>query len=279
MIGMMSQNAGWPNVTVFRELIAPTPERIDAALESARSHLHGHINIRTSGVQFGLSPHAPYSVHPELLAAIVAMSAAEKIPLAMHLAESQAELELLRHGSGPLRMFLEEIGAWTPGVIPPGARPMDYLQRLAAAQRALVIHGNYLEDDEIAFLGRHAATMAAVYCPRSHDWFAHAPYPIEKMLAAGVTLALGTDGRGSSPDLSLWAEMQFVAEHYPAVGLDRILQMGTLSGAKALGREEALGTLEPGKQASFTFIRLPDHEAVDPHELLLQGSTLFQKLT
>ena len=106
---------------------------------------------------------------------------------------------------------------------------------LASAHRALVIHGNYLDDEEIAFLAANAARMTVVYCPRTHDWFAHGAYPLEKMLAAGVTVALGTDGRGSSPDLSLLAEMRFAARRHPAVGLDRILQMGTILGAQGLG--------------------------------------------
>ncbi len=69
----------------------------------------------------GLSPHAPYSVHPELLAAVIALSAAEQVPVAMHLAESREELELLRHGTGPLRVFLEELGAWDATAIPAGS--------------------------------------------------------------------------------------------------------------------------------------------------------------
>ena len=115
---------------------------------------------------------------------------------------------------------------------------MDYLRLLASAHRALVIHGNYLDDEEIAFLGANAARMTVVYCPRTHDWFAHSPYPLEKMLAAGVAVALGTDGRGSSPDLSLLAEMRFAAQRHPAVRLDRILQMGTILAARALGWDD-----------------------------------------
>ena len=221
--------------------------------------------------QPALSPHAPYSVHRELLSAVVALSAAEQVPIAMHLAESREELELLRHGTGPLRTFLEEIGAWDAAAIPSGSRPIDYLRLLASAHRALVIHGNYLDDEETAFLAANAERMSVVYCPRTHDWFAHCAYPLEKMLAAGVTVALGTDGRGSSPDLSLLSEMRFAARQHPAVPLDRILQLGTVLGAKALGLEQHVGTLEPGKQADLAIVALPDRDATDPHELLLMS--------
>jgi aminodeoxyfutalosine deaminase len=110
--------------------------------------------------------------------------------------------------------------------------------------------------------------MAVVYCPRTHDWFGHDAYPLEKMLASGVTVALGTDGRGSSPDLSLLSEMRFAVRRHPAVGLNRMLQMGTVLGAKALGLDQHVGTLEPGKLADLAIVALPDRKATDPHELL-----------
>jgi cytosine/adenosine deaminase-related metal-dependent hydrolase len=278
-LGEIAQ-ADWPietlaelpiDATLFRELIAPTPERVAAAMESAQSHLRTCAAVATAHFRPGLSPHAPYSVHPDLLAAVVRLSAAEKIPVAMHLAESREEIELLQNGTGPLRAFLEELGAWNASLIRPSSRPIDYLRLLAAADRSLIIHGNYLDDEEIAFLGQNASRMAAVYCPRTHDWFAHDTYPLQKMLAAGITIALGTDGRGSSPDLSLLAEMRFAARQHPAVTPRQILHMGTLGGASALGCDREVGSIEPGKRADLTVVALPDHDAADPHELLFRS--------
>ncbi len=260
---------------VFQELIAPTAERVAGAMELANSHIRGKI----TNWQPGLSPHAPYSVHPKLLEAVIALSAAEKLPVAMHLAESSEEIELLQHGTGPLRSFLEDLGAWNSELIAPDSRPLNYLRQLASAHRALIVHGNYLNDEEIAFLGAHVARMAVVYCPRTHDWFAHRDYPLEKMLTAGVTVALGTDGRGSAPDLSLWSEMQRVVQKHPGVELHHILKMGTMGGAKALGLESTIGTLEPGKRANLTVATLPDRDARDPHELLFDAATRVSPLS
>ena len=259
--------------TIFQECIAPTPERVPAVLESARSHLHTFTpsHLPANKLQPGLGPHAPFSVCPELLTALTSLSAEKKVPLAMHLAESREEIELLRHGTGPLRKFLEEIGAWDATAIHTGTRPLEYLKRLASAHRVLVIHGGYLDDEEIALLGGRADRMSVVYCPRTHDWFARGNYPLEKMLTAGVAVALGTDGRGSSPDLSLLAEMRFAARRHPAVGLDRILRMGTFDGAEALGWDEHVGSLEPGKQADLAIVALPDCKTADPHELLFES--------
>jgi aminodeoxyfutalosine deaminase len=248
-------------VTALLELIAPTADRVAAAVKLAEAHLNA------AGPR-GLSPHAPYSVHPDLLAAVVELSNRYKIPVAMHLAESPEELELLRHGRGPLRTLLEELGAWEAATIPRGTRPLHYLRLLAGAHRALVVHGNFLDDEEISLLGGAADRMSVVYCPRTHDWFAHRDYPLEKFLAAGATVALGTDGRGSSPDLSLLGEMRSAARKHPGVPLAAILRMATIQGARALGQEAEIGSLAAGKRADLAIVALPDRSAADPHELL-----------
>jgi cytosine/adenosine deaminase-related metal-dependent hydrolase len=133
-----------------------------------------------------------------------------------------------------------------------------------------VVHGNYLDDEEIEFLARQQR-MAVVYCPRTHAWFDHARYPLEKLLAADAIVALGTDSRASSPDLSLLAEMRHVARTFPTLDRATILELGTLGGARALGLDSKIGTLEPGKRANLAAIALPDAAAADPHELLLDA--------
>lgn len=269
---------GWPieqiesaalDTTVFLELIAPTAERVGPALELAREHL---LAARASSAwQPGLSPHAPYSVHPELLARVASLSVAQRVPIAFHLAESREELELLHSHGGPFRELLDGLGAWDPGTIPRATRPMDYLRTLACAHRALVIHGNYLDEEEIAFLAEHAERMAVVYCPRTHAYFRRGAYPLEKLLSAGATVALGTDSRASSPDLSVLAEMRLVAQEYPAVGRDVVLQLGTIRAARALGRDHEVGSLAPGKLANLAVVALPERDAADPHDLLLNS--------
>lgn len=257
------------DATVFLELIAPTSERIAPLLELAPQHLRAA--DQSGRWRPGLSPHAPYSVLPQLLTAAVSLSVTGCVPMAFHLAESREELELLRSGSGPFRDHFDELGTCDPDLFVPGTRPLDYLHTLAAAHRALIIHGNYLDDEEIAFLADRAQRMSVVYCPRTHAYFGHKAYPLRQMLAAGVTVALGTDSRASSPDLSLLAEMRFVARRYPDVGRDVVLRLGTINGARALGRDGENGSLEPGKYANLVVVALPERDAADPHELLLDS--------
>jgi cytosine/adenosine deaminase-related metal-dependent hydrolase len=276
-VGEIAQH-GWPvacfqqaplGSVVFLEQIAPCAERIAGVFESACRHLDA---AASSVWRPGLSPHAAYSVHPELLARLVALSAVREVPLAMHLAESPEEIEFLRHGRGPLRDFLGRVEGWDPSAFAPGRRPLDFLVALAAAYRTLVVHGNYLDQEEIAFLAGHADRMTVVYCPRSHAFFGHAPHPLPRLLEAGVAVALGTDSRASAPDLSVLAEMRVVARRYPAIPGEKVLELGTLAGARALGLQSALGSIEPGKPARLAIVGLPDRRAADPHELLFDSA-------
>ena len=257
---------------VFTELIAPTARRVAPALELARQSLLPFASERNVlRWRPGLAPHAPYSVHPDLLRGAVEISAAEQVPLAFHLAESAEEIDLLRTAGGPMRRLLESLDAREPGVFRPGARPLDFLRLLAQAHRTLVIHGNFLDDEEIGFLAANAAKMAVVYCPRTHAWFGHPPYPLEKMLAAGASVAVGTDSRASSPDMSLLAELRRVARSCPAIPPQVVLQLGTSRAAAALDCDRQSGDLAPGKWANLAVVALPDRDAADPYELLFDS--------
>jgi cytosine/adenosine deaminase-related metal-dependent hydrolase len=255
---------------VFHESIAPTRDRVEPARVAAERFLSA--TVAGDHLHPGLSPHAPYTVHPRLLAALVGLCRRYDVPLAMHLAESRAELELLAHGAGPFRELLRDLNAWDPSADARLPSILDYLEKLAEAPRALVVHGNYLDAAETEFLAAHAGKMTVVYCPRTHSFFGHEPYPLAARLSAGVSLALGTDSRASNPNLSLFEEMQFVARHHPQVNKAKVLELGTLDGARALGLADRMGSLVPGKQANFAVIGLGDGDADDPHELLFAPS-------
>jgi len=254
--------------TAFLELIALTAERVAAGMDFIQKHLDPKY---ITNWERGFSPHAPYSVHVDLLEKIIELSVRRQIPLAMHLAESREEIQWLDEGNGPIKDLLMDLGICDPAAVSRSSRPLDYLEMLAVAERALIIHGNYLSRDEIGLMADHAETMAVVYCPRTHDYFGHDRYPLERMLTAGATVCLGTDSRASSPDLDLLAEIRHVARHYPDISPNTILQLGTLQGAKALGRDDEIGSLQAGKYANLAIVPLPDSESADPYELLFDS--------
>jgi cytosine/adenosine deaminase-related metal-dependent hydrolase len=251
---------------LFQEVIGFSAGRIDSVYSELEQRVESAFN--TDHVM-GISPHAPYTVHPALLRRMIALASERELPVAMHLAESREELQLLRDGSGLFQQLLVDRSMWDPQAIPRGSRPLDYLKLLAEAPQALVIHGNYLDTEEIAFLADHRDRMSVVYCPRTHAYFGHDPYPLEKMLSTGVRVVLGTDSRASNPDLSLLAEMCFVAKRFPSISPTTIMKMGTASAAKALGLDGEVGSIAPGRRADL--VALPCPAGGEPFEAILHG--------
>jgi aminodeoxyfutalosine deaminase len=276
---------GWPRecfpatgltVTIFLELLGLDKQQSASLLAMAKSFVTDVLDVG-SALRPGLSPHAPYTVGTELLEEVCKLSAAERVPVAMHLAESRAELQLLAEHSGPLVEVLQSLGAWHPDAVPRGTRPLDYLETLATANRSLVIHGNYLTAEEIEFAGGHRERMSIVYCPRTHAYFAHEPYPLATMLAARARVAVGTDSLATNPDLSLFRELRAIAAKHSDVPPEAILRMGTLSGAEALGIERELGSITAGKLARFATVPLGGSDG-DPLERLFAAGTRVQTL-
>jgi cytosine/adenosine deaminase-related metal-dependent hydrolase len=252
----------WFDCTYFQEVIGFSRARAESAfsaLVASRIEFGPRDTaVKTAPVprtsRIGISPHAPYTVSPQLLEKLVSLACRNGMPMAMHVAESREELELLQTGEGPFQELLEERSMWDADAIPAGSRPMSYLKLLADAPRSLVIHGNYLADDELAFVGANRDRMSLVYCPRTHAYFNHEPYPLRTALASGVRVTLGTDSRASNPDLSLLEEMRFVARAYPDISPHDVLRMGTLSGAESLGRDDEVGSITVGKLANLVAV-------------------------
>ena len=248
---------------VFYELLGLPPARAREVWTGACAWLTAH--PPTTACRPGLSPHAPYSVHRGLYSLAARRARAQQLPLATHLAETPAELELLAHRHGPLVEFLADLGAWYPDglVSDPG-----HVLRLSRRAAPLFVHGNYLEPGTTI---PRAGTI--VYCPRSHAGFGHAPHPFRDFLAAGVRVALGTDSLASNPDLDVLAEARFVHARHPDVPGETVLRMATLSGAEALGWQEETGSLAQGKSADLVVVPLPAEDRSDPHALVF-GSPL-----
>jgi cytosine/adenosine deaminase-related metal-dependent hydrolase len=251
-----------PRTVVFQEAIGFSAGRVDSVFADVEQRL------AATEEPTGVSPHAPYTVHPQLLERLVRLAAERSIPIAMHLAESREELRLLQHGDGPFRELLEERSMWDAKAIPRGSRPLDYLKQLAEAPRSLVIHGNYLDAEEIEYLGRRRDRMSVVFCPRTHAYFQHEAYPLGAMLKAGVRVALGTDSRASNPDLDLLEEARTLVKLFPQASPDNALRMATQDGAEALGISGVAGSFKVGKRADLVAIEIRDH-GDEPFEAVL----------
>ncbi len=261
-----------PRMVVFRELIGLPKEQLTEQLMLARKHLEQVEQDKRSNLVRGLSPHAAYSVHPELFDWLVDLAFQSNVPVAVHLAETTAELQLLKNGTGPLVELMRDYNVWSDSAIPRFAKPLNYIKPLAKLRCALVIHGNYLDAEEIEFLAQHP-WLSVIYCPRTHAYFGNSTHPWRTMLQRGVSLAIGTDSRASNPDLSIWRELLFLRERFPDVDPRILLQLGTIRGARALGLEIETGSLSAGKSADLAVVELGKSASTDPYSLLFDRSS------
>jgi aminodeoxyfutalosine deaminase len=202
----------------------------------------------------GASPHAPYSVSAPLFQQIQTISQSAATPVAMHIAETLEERELLEKASGDFVDLLTEFGIWNPHDFTGQLNILGILHELSKAEHALIVHGNYLNEMELDFIASHPKSMSIAFCPRTHRYFKHAHYPLQKMLDRKINICLGTDSRASNPDLDIFKEAQEVASSFPNLPPVEILKMATVNGRQALGLPSSIGTISANQSASLNFI-------------------------
>ncbi len=260
--------AGMPAL-VFHELIGFNTPDPAGQVAAARARID-ELGVESQDVRIGLAPHAPYSVSPGLFAAIREdLDAHPGARSSVHLAESPAEVELLRHGTGPARDMLVHLGAWTDDWDVPGGSPVEYLSALGLLDpRVLVVHGVQLDGGDLERVRAAGATI--VCCPRSNRHVGAGEPPIEAFHAVGVEVALGTDSLASVEDLNLFAELAETRRLAPRVPARALLRSATLTGARALGLDDTFGSIEPGRRAALVAVRVPEG-VTDVEEYLVSG--------
>ncbi len=245
-----------------------TPLRVASALEltGVRGNkppeiLLGEALARIDGLRHArswaaLGPHAPYSTRPEFLPLCAASARARGLLTTMHVAESEEEYEMFRHARGPMhRWIARQRGAADCGV----ASPVRLVAEAGLmTPESLLVHVNYLDDGDEGRLARSGATV--VHCPRSHDYFGHAPFPVGTLTQAGVPICVGTDSLLSVrrpgrdlPVLDLRRELAAFGALHPAWPPDRLLELATSVPGRFLGRWMGglVGVLEPGAHADL----------------------------
>jgi cytosine/adenosine deaminase-related metal-dependent hydrolase len=213
---------------VYLEVMGHNKDKAFKRLEQAKIEIRKARRYPNYGaVQVGLSLHAPYSCHPDLLRAGAEWCRAEDVPLCIHAAESQAETNFLLSGKLPFvkRPVASLVKKLLSLPAPPGLRPIPYLARLGVlAARPLLVHAVHVTGDDINLIAK--SDCAVVHCPRSNDILSCGRMPLENYLAAGVPVYLGTDSRASSPDLDVRAEARFAQRlHADLVESQEIAQL------------------------------------------------------
>jgi 5-methylthioadenosine/S-adenosylhomocysteine deaminase len=244
---------------VYREVFGPDPAVAEASMAELRQAVEGLRRDETELVRVGISPHAPYTVSDRLYSAAAAYARAEGLPLAVHVAESVPEQELVCRGEGDFAPGLRARGIATPAR---GASPLELLERLGVlAARPLLIHCVRVDADDIQRIAGNDCAVA--HCPIANARLGHGVAPLGALLRAGVRVGLGTDSVGSNNRLDLLDEARVASllqrateREHDLLSPSELLALATLGGARALGLEERIGTLEPGKDADLCAVSL-----------------------
>lgn len=212
-------------------------------------------------LHWAYAPHAPYTVGDETWADIARRSEATGRPVHTHLRETREEVEASVAGDRSSPSCYQSDTA---------ARPVANLGRLGLVNGQLVAaHMVHASDADIAAVA--AAGASVVHCPSSNLKSAAGLAPVAKMVAAGVNVALGPDSAASNNSLNVLAAAKLVALLAKGVSGDATavpaataLAMATISGACAFGLDALTGSLEVGKQAEVTCIKLANVVGCEP---------------
>jgi cytosine/adenosine deaminase-related metal-dependent hydrolase len=237
----------------YQEVFGPHPAQMPESLAGLRGRAEALGRYAGGRVRLGLSPHAPYTVSGPLYAAVAEWAESDGLPLAVHLAESRAESELLERGSGP---FAE---AWRRREIPipggPGRSPVEWLdQHGVLSERTLCIHVVQAGAADLERLARRGCAMA--HCPLSNAAHGHGAAPLGGFLSYGLRVGLGTDSVLSVPRPDLLAEAR-AARAIAGLAAESALALCTLGGAAALGLDGETGSLQVGKWGDCVVLRTP----------------------
>ncbi|MGR8918073.1 MAG: TRZ/ATZ family hydrolase [Gammaproteobacteria bacterium] len=205
--------------------------------QAVHDRYRGHPLISTA-----FAPHAPYTVDDAALARIATLAEELDVPIHMHVHETAQEIE--------------------DAIAATGTRPLERLQHAGLlSPRLLAVHATQLLQTEVALLAREGVSV--VHCPESNLKLASGFCPVAELAAAGVNLALGTDGAASNNDLDMLGETRTasllakgVAGDPCALPAAAALTMATLGGARALGLEDRIGSIVPGKLADLVAVDL-----------------------
>ncbi len=226
-------------------------------------------------VKIGITPHAPYTVSRKLFEMMTDFSLSANLPVTIHAAESKAEEDLMRSGTGNIAALLKNLGvSWDA----PGCSTIQYLEKVGVlTTKPLLAHCINVDETDLEII--RATETKIAHCPKSNAKFAHGIAPFARMLANNV-VGLGSDSVASNNVCDILEEARLAAflqrNNGYFISAEQVLFAATLGGARALGLENKTGSLEAGKQADLCVISLaslPQQPVYDVNAALVFASS------
>jgi len=202
-----------------------------------------------------LAAHACYSASARLIQGAKGWCRDHRRPFSIHVAEHTDEIEFMNDGGGYCRELLERLARWVPGWKAPRTTPVQYLDSLGILDsETILVHAVHMQQSDWEIVSKRRC--AVCFCPRSNHNLNVGQPDIETSGQYGISTCLGTDSLASNKDLYLFAEAEYLLNHYPNVSPDAVLFMMTLGGAKALKQTHRFGSLAPGGHSAFLSVNL-----------------------
>ena len=262
----------------YQEVFGPHPAQCAEALAGLRAKVDAIRPEVTTLVRVGASPHAPYSVSDALFEATASYARAEGLPVAIHIAESEDESRYVQLALGLWADDHRERGI---PMLPRGATPIRMLERTGVLDaRPLLIHCVRADAEDVRLIARHDCAVA--HCPASNAKLGHGIAPLVTMLEAGIRVGVGSDSVASNNRMDLLDEARLAIlmqraslRRHDVVTAATALELVTLGGARALGLDGEIGSLDVGKSADLAAFPLSDARSVpvyDPATALVFSS-------
>ncbi len=269
---VMDTGTGWEAMREFglqgvayQEVFGPDEAQAVESLRSLQSKVNDYRQQQTETQRIGISPHAPYTVSKRLYEAVRDYARRESLRMTAHVAESNDETLFVRDGAGHFAEAHKKRGI---EVTARQTSPIAYLHKLGLlGPDMLLVHAI---DTDPADLQRIRDTGAFVsHCPRSNEKLGHGISPVAEMHKLHIPVSLGTDSTASNDSIDMFAEMRLAA-FQQGLSPAAVFRMATIEGARALGLDASIGSLEAGKRADFAVVKLRG-VAEDPIEWLVRS--------
>ncbi len=236
----------------YFEVLGQDPVRFNDKLAAALSAVE---SSKTGSMTTGLSPHSPYTIGEKFLPVIRDAALAQRLPLSIHISESDAETDFIFDSSGPLADDFYPFVGWEQYLgHPQRCSSTELLDRHGLlTSETLAVHCVHVTLADARILKERGACIAL--CPRSNDKLDVGRAPVALFNKLGIPLALGTDSLASNDSLSLWDEMRYALDLFSnELAPEDVLRMATSGGASALKISSSCGSLEVGKRGDFQVI-------------------------
>ena len=289
---------------IYREVAAMDKSRVPYAIRAAENDiLHWREEVDQDRITIGIAPGAVYAIHPSVFTQVSECARKMDLPVAMRLAGSREEYNFVKRGSSMFAVHTMddskrgyvEIPPW----MPTGVTPVRYALNWGAfeSSNVLVIHAVHVDDDDIKKLREYDVSICT--CARSNAQLGMGIAPLGAFLRAGLNVGFGTESPAATESIDMISEMRMSMLIQRAFDTRRfldsstVLELATIGGARALGIDDKVGSLEIGKCADLIAVDLsssyqtPDADPVsavvntcsssDVLMTMVDGKTLYEK--